>query len=1000
MLKYSVLFLLILSCTSKLSNDYSESALLCGPSANDWPADSFTKVFDAEGQPVDRKFLSVSSSGKQVKLSEKSCVQNSAIDGELVIRDNRPNFKHAGILKATMGNFPRNFNLQPIDDFRPAYSCNNSRIYLNSMDLRLDIETWNFEPDHHKFLVSLNGKELNLSLEKDLFVLDLPKKLIDGSYPIQVSAHNKLNNKNFSLAECQLILDRKKPSFSYLPESSTSKKAGLLELASNTKWKLTLDDIGTDVFIAKLPAGKTCEQGEYLPLALFEMPVDGEWTICSYARDQAGNESELMTKSIKIRQSDKEALINERLKNSVLELAQGNEEGALISVLAAAKEIAGLKMARDRRNSLGSLKGAILEVLAKSRLIRSRRVDSVSLYSHEKNMLVVTESGFRILDENLGDLADVKGIEAFFETIALAPNNLVSAGDDQGQVWIFMADGRSKSIQVSDDQRSIYRGTLSTDGTSFIVTDISGKVFAINAEGKLLGQGEFDSLPVAIEGISQREIIVMTSDNQLYRYDFLTNKKTLISKFEHKQHEIDFNKSTKQVLISGDYSFTILDLKTNKVQTTTMDSGILIDDLAFNSKYISVLDSNDKILLYDYNMNLVRLESEVSPKSYEIIVMDENMIASSDEQGGISVFDSKLRLLSYFKAHNSEIVDVQLMDGKIISKDYFELKKWDVHSKAFERFDIRSEHPQRGLSTLKVSDKSIYYSLDDGSLYRIRDGKNNRLWTGHNDGNAYLSILSPDASIGLLYHVASETLEIKDVESGRSLSSKIKVGPLYGDRGISFSPDNRSLFYGYEGEIRQLDLGTMKESSFAKVSPPFYIENLSVSRSGAVVSSGDRRGAMGFHQAGRFAQYVEKSEHDYKVNDSVFLGEDLFAVSEDNSISRWHGSGNLLLKKDLGQEPPFAIEALGDDRITYLDSTNLSIADRSLEMESSIRHDLSEVEILAGGQGQVLGLAQEGEILWLDYSLESLLGKACELGKIRGLAASDLDACSSQNLAH
>ena len=198
MLKYSVPFLLILSCTSKLSNDYSESALLCGPSANDWPADSFTKVFDAEGQPVDRKFLSVSSSGKQVKLSEKSCVQNSAIDGELVIRDNRPNANQAGILKATMGNFPRNFNLQPIDDFRPAYSCNNSRIYLNSMDLRLDIETWNFEPDYHKFLFSLNGKELNLSLEKDQFVLDLPKKLIDGSYPIQVSAHNKLNNKNFS----------------------------------------------------------------------------------------------------------------------------------------------------------------------------------------------------------------------------------------------------------------------------------------------------------------------------------------------------------------------------------------------------------------------------------------------------------------------------------------------------------------------------------------------------------------------------------------------------------------------------------------------------------------------------------------------------------------------------------------------------------------------------------------------------------------------------------
>jgi hypothetical protein len=246
----------------------------------------------------------------------------------------------------------------------------------------------------------------------------------EGETTLTISLYDLLlaNQKWPSLVEtCEGEVDRQAPKISLLEGKLTVNPGQQIEIS-------TTDDQGAQVLSCWMKSSAhRCEQDcvNYLnQSSKIKAPLDGEWNLCYFAVDSAGNRSAVQSASISVVNSERIGRLRASLSNAEFLMKQGDIFSGLAKVMATQSEINSLSNVENRK------------ALQKEALLKTLNLSFSALpfawlsYNQKSLRFISSDDAQRVLVADSGK------------------------GDDNLETWYWTKDGRDKSPdKISDVDR-------------------------------------------------------------------------------------------------------------------------------------------------------------------------------------------------------------------------------------------------------------------------------------------------------------------------------------------------------------------------------------------------------------------------------------------------------------------------------------------------------------------------------------------------------------------
>lgn len=998
----AILVSLILgACTPKMNNEYQKSKLDCGEDAEGWGQD-YVKVFQNDNSESSGSYIEAINGDQQLKVSKKACVKiDRNLKGSIVVRDTRPNSKQSTIFALQNISLPGKITLVPTPELKPQFPCNGGTILSNTGLLQLELATEELTEKLNRFVLSFPDFDQQFSIEKnELGHSSDISSLKDGRYQVNVIAKGVLQNAEKVVSQCDVILDRKKPSFKFQPQYKVSAESEYISISAGSSWTSEIDEAKGKIYVSKKMISEDsnkleCSQ-EFFPASAFQTPQSGRWLICSYATDQAGNSSSTQTHKIKIHENEKEKLFHSYSQNAKLFAQNKNKVEAIRYSLKAFGEYISLALEEDRQRLSLPLRASFLETLSASYHAGSKRF--------KETMSDVTQGDSSII---------ATGFEnAYVYSKDLQVKKLIP-GINQDEYIDRVIEGRNGSFLL-DTKPSVHyvpsNGKIVSSDLDFYVSamtvDSSERAFMGSRDGKIF---IFDS-----NGLKKNSIDIGDDEIKgfitLSKNSFVAYKKQSIDLIDTQLEKVvasyklpkefgeilSLKKAKDRLVVLSDYG--LLQLTLDKLRL----SG---DILELHSNVHESAISNDRVVYWSGESHLVVIEDRkvqgiIDLESFFIksIMMDlrhgirfltiynDKIILSHSENRLVSIDVETGKVTQLGSVSKTPILNIWVHGDVLYVASPQEITLFTLKNDAFHKEKLEFGKDDTYLNQFDSNDSAVYYSFSDGTLVEKSAKTNAKM----------IAKSSSDWSIQRKYDLNSNAIvtytknKLSVKGEGTRVESKnlTRISPT--DK-ILLASDSKNIVWATESGLALWDWST-PENPPIQYPLDFQVHTKTILESGVVVASNT------FDKRLYFIDLINpNSSFSIEIPESITYlssnGNDIILFTEFGRMIKLDGNGLIKKNVDVGLLNYIVADVSTSGYIAEFSNGALRIKSSSLDELGKIFVDDMDLTHLSAGSRKLYGT--DGlELIEIDLSMDTLLQKICARAKAFGI---DNKACNRAN---
>lgn len=1015
--KYTIALIYLAFMTNgcaKLKNKFLPMSYNCGQSAKDWSL-NFIKIRNADDKPIDGKNLSAELSGSALTVSEKGCVQipEESKEGIFLARDKRPNVQEGKIQKLEELSLPIELKFEPAGPIVPQLNCIGESLETNSTIVEVEIaDKLKLQADRLTIQAILkypeSGKVLSIiPSDNNVRVQLAAENLVDGAYEFEIIGNDKLRGEIQSLKTCRITLDRTSPNVELkLPEGMP---LSLRDIAATSPRFISLRPDDRITIPESEPNSKalvslnkftsvnnTCDS-PYFPAQSLETPKSGQWKICYYAEDRAGNRSELKSILLEINEEKNLLLIRSLIDNAKLNADRYRYESANESILSAYTEWKKLALERDRLSILSLLKSGFYDVLQKSHLVHKHPIQTydAAMELAGNRRLVIRESDIAIFAENGDEIfSGLKDLDFIEARVKNNTENLIGFSDSKGNIAVIDNDGKPVFRFALEDGFSAQKLVFSSDGSMFAAGTVSGTIYVWSLkQSSLLSKQDLGS---RIKGLVFAEdgsrIFAATKDGGIMTVSpkaklppkkritlksepddiFILRKDTLLVQTQVGMSTVNVQKFVEKNVYTSKENNTIAQICFSPDKMTL---GISLDDGSFsllNTKTFTDVDLG-----------------EISTLRFSKIALTNDKFSGVDKDGMAVVvgLEDSENPISFRVAEGEKILGLILNNDYLYSTTASTFSKLRIQNALLDdqSFELPTEMDTNEVSDLYFDKDKVSIGLFDGTLLTNSMGKieSRKLEEVNYPAHIYFG---QDIFIGVGFEEFSVG-RITDQSKPLTFSFETSANP----ESFRWNVVDESFFIGSDGMITLYSIDGKKIDRYETKTSPYEITSLAYSKAEeTLISGGERRGVVSiWHQHGDATPPTEIDSHTLKIValDFLDIGHEFISGSQDGTLARYNIDGKILNKVSAHSNELNSLITIKGDReiMTVGDDNQLRIWSDTLNPLSSV---------LIPSAGRLLKLSKDkdylaiftgnGEIISMPLSLSLLHERICNIGKIRG----------------